>query len=156
MKIKSLGMVLSVWMAAGTVCLAAANPNMGTWKLNENKSKIAKGAAKNTTVVYKSTMMGKVKVTVDGVDGKGKPAHNEWTGKFDGKEYPITGDPNGDMRSYKTVDDHTIVVVVKKAGKTTSTGHLVLAGDGKSRTLTVNGTTPEGKKFKSVAVYDKQ
>src|SRR5437763_16272817 len=40
-----------------------------------------------------------VKVTVDGVDGDGKPAHNEWTGKFDGKDYSVTGDPNADMRS---------------------------------------------------------
>jgi hypothetical protein len=34
-----------------------------------------------------------VKITVDGADRDGKPTHNEWTGKFDGKEYPVTGDP---------------------------------------------------------------
>jgi len=28
-----------------------------------------------------------VKVTVAGIDGDGKPTHNEWTGKFDGKDY---------------------------------------------------------------------
>jgi hypothetical protein len=29
-----------------------------------------------------------VKITVEGVDGEGKPAHNDWIGKFDGKIIP--------------------------------------------------------------------
>jgi hypothetical protein len=32
----------------------------------------------------------------------------------------------------------------------------LVSSDGKSRTVTVSGTTPKGKKFKNVAVYDKQ
>ena len=35
-----------------------------------------------------------IKSTVDGVDAQGKPTHNEWVGKFDGKDYPVTGDPS--------------------------------------------------------------
>ena len=81
---------------------------MGTWKLNEAKSTIPAGAPKNTTVVY-SAAGDSVKVTVDGVTGDGKPAHNEWTGKFDGKDYPVTGDPTTDARAYKKVDDRTMV-----------------------------------------------
>src|SRR5579864_6361127 len=89
---------------AGLVLCLAADVNMGTWKLNEGKSRFAAGAAKNTTVVY-AEAGDMVKVTVDGVDGQGKPAHNEWTGKFDGKDYPVTGDPASDMRSYKKLND---------------------------------------------------
>src|SRR5690348_14507508 len=59
----------------------AADANVGTWKLNESKSKIPAGAAKNNTVTY--TVAGdSFKCVVDGVDGSGKPSHNEWTGKF--------------------------------------------------------------------------
>jgi hypothetical protein len=97
-----------------------------------------------------------VKVTVDGTDPDGKPTHNEWTGKFDGKDYPVTGDPNSDMRSYKKVDDHTLELTVKKGGQVTTSGRIVVSADGKSRTVTVNGTDPQGKKFKSTAVYEKQ
>ena len=50
-------------------------------------------------VTYKNTL-GNVKVTVDGVDAKGKPTHSEWSGKIDGKDYPVTGDPISDARSY--------------------------------------------------------
>jgi len=97
-----------------------------------------------------------VKATVDGVDADGKPAHSEWTGKFDGKDYPVTGDPHSDTRSLTKVDDHTLDLAVKKDGKVTATGKVVVAPDGKSRTLTTEGTDSKGKKFRSVAVYDKQ
>jgi hypothetical protein len=32
----------------------------------------------------------------------------------------------------------------------------VVAADGKSRTVTANGTDAQGKKYKNTAVYDKQ
>ena len=105
----------------------------------------------------RDTAAGKsVKVTVDGADAEGKPAHNEWTGKFDGKDYPVTGDPTSDIRSYKKIDDHTMELTVKKDGKVVGTGRIVVAVDGKSRTVTTHGSTAEGKRFKNTAVYDKQ
>ena len=137
-----------------SVCYAA-DVNMGTWKLNDAKSKLIAGMPKNDTVVY-ATAGDDVKVTVDGVDGAGKPTHNEWTGKFDGKDYAVTGDPTADTRAYKTVNDHTLELTVKKGGKTTASGRIVVAADGKSRTLTLSGTDAKGKKFSSSAVYDKQ
>jgi len=138
-----------------TMCFAAANPTLGTWKLNEGKSKISPGAPKNLTVVYEAAG-GDIKGTIDGVDGMGKPTHNEWTGKFDGKDYPVTGDPNSDMRAIKQIDDHNFELTVKKGGKVTMTGKAVISADGKTRTVTVSGTNAEGKKVTSTAVYDKQ
>jgi hypothetical protein len=128
---------------------------MGTWKLNEAKSKMTPGMPKNTMVAYEAAG-DQVKATVDGVDGQGKATHNEWTGKFDGKDYAVTGDPNSDMRSYKIVNDRTMDLTVKKDGKVTMSGKIVLSADGKSRTTTVSGTDAAGKTFKSSAVYDKQ
>jgi hypothetical protein len=140
---------------AGAALCVAADAQMGTWKLNEAKSKFSPGALKNYTVVYE-VAGDNVKVTVDGVDGEGKPTHNEWTGKFDGKDYPVIGDPASDARSYKKIDDRTLGLTVKKGGKVTATGRVVVAADGKSRTLTTSGTDPKGKKVTSAAVYDKQ
>jgi hypothetical protein len=127
----------------------------GTWKLNEAKSKLAAGMPKNHTVVYEATG-DNVKVTVDGTDPEGKPTHNEWTGKFDGKDYPVTGAPDQDTRSYTKIDDHTLGLNVKKGGKVVASGRIVASADGKSRFVTTSGTDPQGKKFKSTAIYDKQ
>ena len=153
MKTRTIVLTLALCSVAGAGCFAS--PQMGTWKLNEAKSKLAPGGPKNNTVVYEAAG-DKVKVTVDGTDRDGKPTHNEWTGKFDGKEHPVTGDPNADARSYKTVDARTLELTVKKDGKVTTSGRIVVSADGKSRTVTVNGTDPKGKKYKSVAAYDKQ
>jgi hypothetical protein len=137
-----------------TMCFAS-NLNLGTWKLNESKSKIAPGSSKNVTVVY--TAAGdSMKATIDGVDGQGNPTHNEWTGKFDGKDYPVTGDATSDTRAIKPVDEHSYDLTVKKGGKVTITGKAVISADGKTRTLTISGTDSAGKKVTSTLVYDKQ
>ncbi len=154
MKAKTMVMTLALYAVAAAVCFAS-DLQMGTWKLNETKSKLAAGVGKNSTVVYEAAG-DDVKVTVDGTDRDGKPLHNEWTGKFDGKDYPVTGDPESDARSYKTVDDRTLELTVKKGGKVTVTGRIVVSADGKTRTVTTSGTDPQGKTFKSIAVYDKQ
>jgi hypothetical protein len=134
---------------------AASSPFMGTWKLNETKSKIAAGSAKNSTVTYEAAG-DQIKVTVDGVDSDGKPMHNEWTGKFDGKDYAVTGDPASDTRAVKMIDDHTMDLTVKKNGKVTITGKNVVSADGKTRTINTSGTDAKGNKFKTLGVYDKQ
>src|SRR5262249_18265084 len=126
-----------------------------TWKLNEGKSKLNPEATKNTTVVYVEAG-DSVKVTVDGVDKDGKPAHNEWTGKFDGKDYAVTGDPTTDMRSYKKIDAHNRELTTKKSGALVASGPITVAADGKSRTVSITGTDASGKKVTSTAVYDKQ
>jgi hypothetical protein len=154
MKTKTSLLTLALCLAAGTACFAS--PMIGTWKMNEAKSKITPGTTKNMMVTYSNTMWGKVKITVDGTDAAGKKAHHEWTGKFDGKDYAVTGDPGSDMRAYKKVDDRTMDFTVKKGGKVIGTGRVVVAADGKSRTVTTTGTNSKGKKFENTAVYDKQ
>lgn len=139
----------------GVAAALAADANVGTWKLNSAKSKFTPGTPKNDTVIVE-VAGDNMKITVDGTDGDGKPAHNVWTGKYDGKDYSVTGDPASDMRSYTTVNARTLTLSLKKGGKVTTTGRIVLSADGKSRTVTITGTDPQGKKVASTAVYDKQ
>ena len=154
MRTRTILLTLAALFAAVVVCFAA-DANMGTWKLNEAKSKLSPGGGKNFTVVY-AAAGDSVKVTVDGVDAAGKSSHNEWTGKFDGKDYAVKGDPASDMRSYKRVDDRTLALTGKKGGKVTITGSIAVSTDGKSRTVTINGTDAKGNKTTSTAVYDKK
>ena len=154
MKTRTILLTLLLCFVGAAVCVAD-DPQMGTWKLNEAKSKIGAGSPKITTSVYEATG-DSVKATLDGTDGDGKPLHSEWTGKFDGKDYPVTGDPNTDTRSYKKVNDHTLASTNKKGDKVTITARGVVSADGKTRTVTITGTDSKGKKFTSTAVYDKQ
>jgi hypothetical protein len=152
MKARTVVLTLALCFV-GSVCFAQQG-FMGTWKLNDAKSKIPAGAAKNSTVVYEASG-DNIKVTIDGTDASGKSIHSEWTGKFDGKYYPVTGDSNVDARAAEMSSAHHLTFKEKKDGKITHTGTVVLSPDGKTRTVTATGTDASGKKVKSVAVYDK-
>jgi hypothetical protein len=154
MNTKRTVLCTALWLTAVAVAFAA-DPNVGSWKLNEAKSTIAAGAPKNLTVVY--TAAGdSYKCVVDGVDATGKATHNEWTGKFDGKDYPVTGDPASDTRSLKLTSPGHYVLSNGKDGKTTVTGTVEFSADNKTRTLTTHMTDAAGKKLTSIAVYDRQ
>jgi len=155
MKATTIALTLALCSIGIAADAVAADPNLGTWKLNAASSKIAPGTPKNDTVVYEA-VGDNVKITVDGTDGAGKPQHNEWTGKFDGKNYPVTGDPTLDARSYTRVDERTLMFANSLAGKVTMTGRIAVSADGKTRTVTVTGTDPAGKKVTSTSVFDRQ
>ena len=152
MKAKTIALTISLVFV--TVAMGyQASPQMGTWNLNEAKSKFA-GKARNHKVVYEAAG-DQIKVTVDGVDENGGASHNEWTGKFDGKDYPVTGDPTSDTRSYKEINKNTLSLTAKKGGKVTLTGRIVVSADGKTRTVTTTSTDAQGKKTTNTGVYDK-
>jgi hypothetical protein len=152
-KIRIAAVALALSFIATTACFAA-NPHMGTWKLNEAKSKIASGMGKNLTVVY-AEQKDKMKVTVDGVDKDGKPTHGVWVGMADGKAYKTKGNLAWDAAAYKVVNEHTYEITTMKGGKVFTHGKSTVSADGKMRTVATEGTGPDGKKFKSKAVYDK-
>jgi hypothetical protein len=154
MKLRVIPLALLI-VLLGTVLSFADDPNLGTWKLNEAKSKFGPNSSKNHTVVYQVDGES-VKVTVDGTAPDGSATHNEWTGKFDGKDYPVTGDATSDTRAYTHVNAHTLSLTAKKNGKVTMTGKVEISADGKHRTVTTSGTDATGKSFHTTAVYDKQ
>ena len=153
--IKTRIAVLAVAMSFTAAACFAANPHMGTWKLNEAKSKLVPGMGKNTMVVY-AEQKDKIKITVDGVDKDGKPTHSVWVGKWDGKAYPVKGNLPYNSVAYTVVNDRTNDITAMKNGKMIWTGRITVAADGKSRTVTINGTDADGKKFTGKAVYDKE
>ena len=153
-KTRIAAMALALSFIATAACFAA-NPHMGTWKLNEAKSKLGPGMWKNNTVVY-TEQKDKMKVEVNGVDKDGKPTHGVWVGSADGKAYKTKGNLAWDAAVYKVVNDHTYEITTMKGGKVFSNGKSTVSADGKTRTVATEGTGTDGKKFKSKAVYDKE
>ncbi len=154
MKTKTIGLALLLTIAAGGMCFADENPTLGSWKLNESKSKFGEGMGKSTMVVWEKAG-DQDKCTVDGVNAEGNKTHTVWIGKLDGKDYPIVGDATSDMRSFKMKGDKTLEMVSKKDGKVVGDGTIVVAADGKTRTVTSNMTNAKGVKVTSTSAYDK-
>src|ERR1700690_621593 len=78
----------------------AADTVVGTWKLNVEKSKFSGATPKSGTRVYAETADGTVlDQKMVGADGKEMSMHV--TIKYNGKDYPITGNPDGDSVTAK-------------------------------------------------------
>jgi hypothetical protein len=134
----------------------AEDSNVGTWKLNLAKSKYSPGPAPKSQTLKLEAAEDGVKYTADGVGPDGKPTHQEFSAKYDGKDYPFKGNPDADTISYKRIDAHTVEAVTKKGGKTTITAKVVVSPDGKTRTLTMTGKDAKGRDVNNTVVYDKQ
>jgi hypothetical protein len=134
----------------------AADPHVGTWKLNVAKSKFNPGRApKNETVKIEAQGNGH-KFVADEVDADGMAMHIEFAAKFDGKDYPITGSSTLDAIAARKIDANTINYVVKKDGKEVGSGRVVISKDGKTRTQTSKGKNAQGQNINTIAVFDKQ
>ena len=153
MKLRTIFLTLA--LALFGVQLCSAQDYVGSWKLNEAKSKIPAGMAHIVTSSYEA-QGDQIKAVGDGVDASGNPMHAEWVGKFDGKDYPVTGTDAINARSYTQVDAHTLMLTNKKDGKTVSTARIVTSADGKTRTVHITQMGPAGKNLSATAVYDKQ
>ncbi|HEX8077086.1 MAG TPA: hypothetical protein VF511_04675, partial [Chthoniobacterales bacterium] len=92
MKTKSLLSLLALSLAVATLSFAGPDAWMGTWKLNEAKSKFAPGSGKNLTVVYSPKEKDMIEIMATGVDKNGKPTRSVWTGKFDERDYLVSLD----------------------------------------------------------------
>jgi hypothetical protein len=138
----------------GTTALAADAVD-GTWKLNVAKSKFSGTAPKSATRVYTESADG---TTLDqkmvGADGKEMSMHTNL--KYDGKDGPITGNPDADSGNGKAIDAHTSDFTLKRGGKVVGTVHRVVSADGKTLTVNNKGTHADGKTYDDTLVFDKQ
>ena len=85
------------------------------------------------------------------VDDKDQSFKSSYEAKFDGKEYPITGDPDSDSVSLQRVKEREIKFTIKEAGTVVSKLDVVVSKDGQTTTVYI-----QDKQQKGSAVYDKQ
>lgn len=149
-----LGLAMVVAAASG-ILFAQADPHVGTWVLNVEKSKYAPGTApKSQRSVYSAVGKG-LKVATATVWPTGT-VNSEYTAQVDGTDTPVKGNPDWDTTALKRVDSHTLEFTRKKGGKVVQTARSTVAKDGKSRTVTVTGVNAQGQKLNTVGVYTKQ
>ena len=151
--------VLSVFI----VCVAAwaDDVQMGTWKVNVAKSKFKTSPAPNSqTVTIVSDGKDGIKLTVNAVNAKGEKSAIEYAAQYDGKEYPRTetgaGAVPGQTVTLKRIDARTAERVAYLKGKKLTTEKWEISRDGKTRTVTQSGVSPQGQPVDNVLVYEKQ
>jgi hypothetical protein len=149
----ALGLVI---VFAATTLAQSADPRLGTWKLNVGKSTYPAGTAPKSVTFTQVAAGAGFKVTVETVAADGTVTQWGYTGNYDGKDNPITGNPNRDSVAATRIDANTVKGVYKKGGTVVLTQTSVVSGDGKTITITATGTDAKGQAVKSVAVFDRQ
>ncbi len=117
---------------------AADNPWAGTWKLDVDKSHFT-----GNTFTYSKTAEGKMHYD----DGS---TPNGFTFGIDGKPYT---DELGDTRTWTAAGPNTWDSVAKRGDTELMHAHRTLSSDGKTYTIVVGGTKPDGTTFANTSVY---
>jgi hypothetical protein len=134
----------------------AADPHVGTWKLNAAKSKYPLTPAPKSQVVIIEARGNGYMYTFDGVDAAGKNFHEEFAPNVDGKDYPVIGDSDANKVSSIRIDANTINHIFKKDGKLVNDARVVISKDGKTSTVTEKRKNSKGQDFTTIEVYEKQ
>jgi len=136
--------------------MAADDPFVGTWKLNLAKSNISAAATfKGGTAKIESQQNG-LKATTDIVSVQGETIHTEFAAKYDGQDYPVTGDPYSNTISIQRTDANRVYTTWKKDGRVVAIAENVISTDGKTWTETIVTRDAQGLEVRIIAVYDKQ
>jgi hypothetical protein len=148
--------VLAFALVGVELAAQSTDPVVGTWELNVAKSKFSPGPAPKSETRTYAVVGQEVKATSQSVDATGKAVAGEWTVVYDGKDRPMTGNPDADMLSVKQTDTYTTEFTEKKAGKVVLTGTRAISKDGKVMTITTKGTNAKGQPVNDVAVFEKR
>jgi hypothetical protein len=136
-----------------------ANPFVGTWKLNIEKSKFTGIPAPTSLTREVSTQDGGTKFAYKGTSGDGKAIDYSFVTNYDGKDSAITGSgaPGGaDALAIKRISANKAEAILKKGGKEIGKSWSEVSKDGKTTTIKGSGKTADGKDYSTVGVYDKQ
>lgn len=155
---RSVVTILFVLAAIATVALAA-DPWVGTWKLNPAKSKAPGGRIPHPSSTNIIEIQGDTMHLISTqTDTTGKMEHVEYTAALDGKEYPVKATPPGPQPytiSLKRINARTREFV-EVIGTFTIKGQDVLSEDGKSFSRIVNSKDANGNDTSIIQFFEKQ
>jgi hypothetical protein len=144
-----LSSVLLLCLAASGLAgaLWAVDPFVGTWKVDLAKSKTSYPLEVPLQGSFTTKVEGQnngIKVVEDLAWANWNTVQRRWTAKYDGKDYPVEGDPRMDAISLKKTNPNTIDYVVTKSGKQFASGKWIVSKDGKTSTNTGSTTVDKG------------
>jgi hypothetical protein len=94
-----------------------------------------------------------LRVTYDMVRARGGITHIEWTGRFDGRDYPVQGLDYVLTNAYRIVGDRSYEIVIKVDGRQVATAVAVVSPDGQAMTVTTTERDGQGRPVASTVVY---
>jgi hypothetical protein len=169
---RSVGAGRAVLMSAAVFCLAltsstsaqgsspAADPIIGTWKLNPAATKVSPGmpfgAPAQRTEIYTQNDSGQMTLVVTTSDANGSMTSS--TLRFSARGGVVTQEnaPPGPMLIETRIAPGEWRVTYLANGVQLLTMQKIVSGDGKTMRQTMTGMTPQGTSFEGLLVFDRQ
>src|SRR5258706_8387395 len=102
-----LGLAFAAFATCAGSVSAQDTSGMGTWKLNAEKSKFNPGPGpSNLTTRFEPSGNG-VKWSSERIGADGKPVVSEYTANYDGKDFPLKGNPGIDAVALRRINATT-------------------------------------------------
>lgn len=152
---RAILLMAAVLGVSGGLC-AQDDPVMGTWKINTARTKLPPGQSAEALTRTHEPIPNGIQITRPLVDANGRPTRGTWTLYFDGKDYPVHGDPLLDTLALKRLDRYTMEAVAKKDGTVHNVMRWDVSQDGQTLTWTSKRILPPERAGTTVRVYDKQ
>jgi len=158
MQARIAALLASILLSASAQLAAQGDdPRLGIWKINFAKSRFNPGPPpRSMTVTFEPYGNDGYKVTIDTVEANGEIRKHEYMAKYDGRDYPVSGDPGRDTVALKKIDRYILEYTNKRGGRVINTYREVIAPDLKSRSITQQGMSSRGVAVDNYIVYDKQ
>ena len=145
----------SLALAQGKKGAAAADPWVGQWKLDEQKSKFHNPGPKEETLTVDAANAEAVKYSTKGTGPDGVAYTEQYDGKPDGQDYPLTRDGQEVAKiSYHRDSDHSSSGKGSTADGATWTETVTLSKDNKTLTVKQHFST-KGGEFDNIVVFHK-
>jgi len=148
-----IAVVLGTVLALPGVSSAQPAPAwFGTWTLNLARSTYSPGPPPFKRATRTVAASGdEITIVDEMVRNRGGITHLEWTGKFDGNDYPVQGVELVLTNAYRRVDDRTYELIQKIDGEVVATSRLTMSPDG--RTIT---TVNSSKTASATTIYERE
>jgi hypothetical protein len=148
-------LALMLLLLTPAIALIAADPFIGTWKLNTAKSKFKTGTPYQEVTITVSDSGSDVDVIAKATAG-GAPFSLHYTVPANGGTGKIIESSSYDAVSEKILNATEHEISFSKGGKVIYTTHSKVSKDGKTLTVTSKGTNSTGQVVDFITTYDKQ
>ena len=126
-----------------------------TWRLRPAESRYEHGAPPREAV-YRIERDGPwLLFAARWVDAHGRRLEMSFAGIPDGRQYAYEDPSVADTLTTTLVDARTLDTVIEIKNRVVGTGRRVLSEDGRTMTVTQSGTTPDGRPFANVSIYER-
>ena len=151
---RAAALALAAWLLTCVVNAQERAPWLGTWQLDP-----ARGTQRTTSSPYKRVTLNiapqdeGLRVSYDMVGTRGGVSHREWTGRLDGRDYPMQGVDYVMTNAYRLVSDRSYEIAVKMEGNAVGTATVTVSPDGSTLTVVTRERDARGQPTESTAVY---